>query len=917
MVDQRSPRKYRKTRVLTLILATALIVPPMMLSRSATATSLAAEGWMAASAAATGWEAEYLAAVRAEKLGAPQRGGRGGGGGGGAQADETQADETQTIEEKTAGMQRMDGFMPLYWDADAGQLFMEIGRWNEELLNLTGLGAGLGSNDIGLDRGAGQGSRIVYFERVGPKIFMVQPNYRFRSSSDNPEEVRAVTDAFAPAIHWGWTPAAQTGERVLVDMTPYLLTDHNGIANRLGGYRLEESRSAVYMPMTMNFPENTEMEVSLTFVSGGGGGGGRGGGGGGRGGRGGFEGVGSVAASGAAPTLRIHHAFVQLPDDNYVPREYDPRSSLGGNTYQDYSVPLGTSLTKRSIRRHRLEKVDPSAARSEAVEPIIYYLDPGAPEPVRTALLEGARWWNQAFEAAGYIDAFQVEMRPPEVSSHDIRYNVINWVHRSTRGWSTGGSVTDPRTGEIMKGLVTLGSLRVRQDYMIAEGLLAPYVNGDELPPELADWALARVSQLSAHEVGHTIGFGHNYYDSSQGRTSVMDYPHPYVTWTEEGGFDFGEVYELEIGEWDKVGVAYGYQDFPEGTDESEALQVILAEAWAQDLKYMTNQDMSAHPRVNQWSNGNDPAAELNRMMEVRRAALDRFGERNIKLRQPMAQMEEVLVPLYLHHRYQVSAAASPLGGLDYIYSLRGDGRVPAEPVSRTDQMAALDALLATISANELVLPDSVLTMLPPRPTGYGRSRELFPRYTGSSFDVITPAVVASDHTVSEILNGQRAARLVQQHAINESLPGLAEVIDRLTDATFGATPANSYEAEINRAVERVVVNHLMRLGATAQMSQVRALSTQALVDLGTSLHAQAGVSADDAAHGALLARDIERFLSRPAATYTQPATPGAPPGAPIGEPALDYLGSWSRTAGLDAMLGLEPYCSQDELFWR
>ena len=477
--------------------------------------------------------------------------------------------------------------------------------------------------------------------------------------------------------------------------------------------------------------------------------------------------------------------------------------------------------------------------------------------------------------------------------------------------------MTDPRTGEIMKGLVTLGSLRVRQDYMIAEGLLAPYVNGDETPPELADWALARVSQLSAHEVGHTIGFGHNYYDSSQGRTSVMDYPHPYVTWTEAGGFDFGEVYELEIGEWDKIGVAYGYQHFPDGTDESEALQVILAEAWARDLKYMTNQDMSAHPRVNQWSNGNDPAAELNRMMDVRRAALDRFGERNIKLRQPMAQMEEVLVPLYLHHRYQVSAAASPIGGLDYIYSLRGDGRTPVEPVSRTDQMAALDALLATISASELVLPDSVVTMLPPRPTGYGRSRELFPRYTGSAFDVITPAVVASDHTVNEILNAQRAARLVQQHAINESLPGLAEVIDRLTDATFGATPANSYEAEINRAVERVVVDHLMRLGATAQMSQVRAVSTQALVDLNTSLQAQGNVSSADAAHNALLARDIERFLSRPAATYTQPAVPGAPPGAPIGEPALDYLGSWSGTAGLDAWFGMEPYCSQDELFWR
>jgi hypothetical protein len=524
MADHRAARTFGKRRFWTLAIVFALIVPPVILSRSATATSLAAEGWMATSATATGWEAEYIAAVRAEGAGG-QRGGRGG-----AQ----QASSTQTIEALTAGMTRMDGYMPLYWDADAGQLYMEIGRWNEELLNLTGLAAGLGSNDIGLDRGISQGSRIVFFEKVGPKIFMVQPNYRFRSSSTNPEEVRAVTDAFAPAILWGWTPAAVTGDRVLVDMTPFLLTDHTGIGNRLGGYRLETGRSAVYMPMTMNFPENTELEATLTFVSGGGGGGGRGGRGG-----GGFEGVGSVAASAAAPTLRVHHAFVQLPDDDYEPRAYDPRSSLGGNTYADYSVPLGEPLEQRYSRRHRLEKVDPTAEVSDAVEPIVYYLDPGAPEPMRSALLRGARWWNQAFEAAGYRDAFQVELRPPDVSSHDIRYNVINWVHRSTRGWSTGGSVSDPRTGEIMKGLVTLGSLRVRQDYMIAEGLLAPYVNGDENPQAIADWALARVSQLSAHEVGHTIGFGHNYYDSSLGRTSVMDYPHPFrksTSWRSANG---------------------------------------------------------------------------------------------------------------------------------------------------------------------------------------------------------------------------------------------------------------------------------------------------------------------------------------------------------------------------------------------
>ena len=903
MVQRRSPARAG-FGILTLFLVAALATPVMLASKSASAESLTLEGWLSASGAATGWEAEYRAAVREAKLG------RGGGG-------VAQGGTPQTIEARTAGMEPMDGFMRLYWDAAAGELFMEIDKWNEEILNLTGLGSGLGSNDIGLDRGTSQGSRIVYFERVGPKVFMIQPNTRFRAISDNTEEVRAVTDAFSPAIHWGWTVAAESGDRVLVDLTPYLVRDSGNWGARMqpGTYELDASRSSIYMPMTMNFPQNTELEARLTFT--------REGGGGGRGGfggrRGSFEGVGSVAASADAPALRIHQAFVQLPDDNYEPRAYDPRSSFGVFSYQDYAVPLGEELTQRFIRRHRLQKVDPSATVSDAVEPIVYYLDPGAPEPVRTALLTGARWWNQAFEAAGYRDAFQVELRPPDVSSHDIRYNVINWVHRSTRGWSTGGSVTDPRTGEIMKGLVTLGSLRVRQDYMIAEGLLAPYANGDETPPELADWALARVSQLSAHEVGHTIGFSHNYYDSSMGRTSVMDYPHPWVTLRADGTFDYSEVYEREIGEWDKVGVTYGYQDFPPGTDEDESLGIIIEEAWAQDLRFMSNQDMSANPRSDQWSNGADPAAELNRMMEVRRAALDRFGERSIKRGAPMATMEEVLVPLYLHHRYQVTAAASAIGGSNYIYSLRGDGRVPFTPVSRDDQIAALDALLATISAPELAIPESVIETLPPRPSGYGRTRELFPRYTGLTFDAITPAVVAADHTVGEILNDQRAARLVQQHALDESLPSLVEVIDSLLAATFGAHPSSGYEAEINRAVERVVVDHLMRLAATAQMPQVRAVASMTLEQLDHRMMSENGVSMADNAHYTLVSRDIERFLSRPADSFSQPDAPGAPPGAPIGEPAMDYLGAsgWNSSGIGIWQLPFEPYCSQDEIYWR
>jgi Met-zincin/Domain of unknown function (DUF5117) len=794
-----------------------------------------------------------------------------------------------SIETKTAGMRKLAGFFPLYWDADQGTLFMEIPLFDTDVLDMDGLASGLGSNDIGLDRAAVTGSRVVRFHRVGRRVLMIQPNLAYRASRGDSAERADVRDAFAPAVLWGFdvVAASDSSRRVLVAMNDYLLHDPANIAQRLGpgSYKLDASRSAVSIEHTQDFPENTEMEAALTFVLQPGGRGNTGGG------MAYFQGVGAVSSTADAATLRLHHSFIQLPDTaGFTKRAYNPSSGFGPFSYRDETAPLGSPLTQRFITRHRLAKVDPSAPMSDPVTPIVYYVDPGTPEPMRSALVEGASWWNQAFTAAGYRNAFQVKLLPPGVSPLDIRYNMINWVDRSTRGWSYGGGVIDPRDGEILKGVVTLGALRVRQDWLIAEGLLQPYKTGMEATPEIEAWVLARLRQLAAHETGHTLGLDHNYYDSDSGRISVMDYPAPLLTSKADGTLDASTVYATGIGAWDKVSIDYGYQDFPAGTDVPRALQAILDSAYGHDLRYQTNQDIDVNPRADQWSNGTNPATELDRIMAIRRSALRTFGTNVIKLGTPLAQIEEALVPLYMYQRYQVEAAASMMGGIHYTYALRGDGRTSFRRPTAAEQRAALAALMRVLQPSVLALPDSLLRLIPPRPEGFGMTRELFPRNTGMAFDAVTPAVVAAQHLVGMLLSPDRAARMAEQHALDRSLPGLEEVIDSVVVTAFGAPAATPYQAEIKRAIERVVVDQLISLAGNAPMADVRALANYALQRRATVLAQQTAGDVQARANAALLVTDIRRFLNRPETPATKVAQPEVPPGAPIGEPALDWL---------------------------
>ena len=785
--------------------------------------------------------------------------------------------KAQSFDEKVAGMQKFPGYFPFYWDAKAGKLWLEIDNWNTEFLYVESLPAGIGSNDIGLDRGQLGNSFIVRFDRSGPKVLLVAPNYDYRAVTNDPDEKLAVKDAFAESTLWGFDVAAEESGRVLVDATAFYLRDVHHVTNTLqrgqqGTYRLEPSRCAFYLPNTKNFPQNTEVETTLTFTGDPSG-----------------QFIRQVVPAPEAVTVRERHSFVQLPGPGYKPRVFDPRSSFFGITYMDFAIPIEEPISKRFISRHRLAKKDPNAAVSEPVAPIVYYVDRGAPEPVRSALVEGARWWNQAFEAIGYKDAFRVEVMPPDVDPMDVRYNVIQWVHRSTRGWSYGNSLTDPRTGEIIQGRVSLGSLRDRQDFMIAEGLLAPYEKDRSLSPKLLEMVLARLRQLAAHEVGHTLGLQHNYAASPVGRSSVMDYPAPYAKLGSDGIPDLSNAYAKGIGEWDKVSIAYGYQDFPPGTNESTALDQILSSAFGRGLMYLTDQDArppSASSSVaHLWDNGQNVVDELGNVMKVRAAALKRFGENNIREGAPLATLEDVLVPIYMYHRYQVEAAAKVVGGQDYTFSLRGKGDRNPQIVSPEEQRRALVAVLDTIKPEALILPESLLKLIPPRPVGYARTREDFRIRTQPTFDALAPAEAITDHVSNFLLNPERAARLVQFHARDARNPGLVEVIDKVISSTWKSPLAAGYAGEIQHVVDMVILSDLMGLASSERASnQVRAIAELKLEQLKTWCGTQKTLAADENQRAFLFyaAEQIKRFQDDPKKmNITRPQDP--PDGQPIG----------------------------------
>lgn len=807
------------------------------------------------------------------------------------------AQPRKTISAFTEKMQKIDGFQPLYINADDGKIYLEISRWNKEFLHLASLPTGVGSNDIGLDRSQLGSTKVVFWERAGNKVLLVQPNYQFRAQTANPAEKKSVEESFARSVIWGFRIEAAEGDRVLVDATSFLIRDAHGVADSLnrarqGQYNFDEGRSALYMPMTKGFPKNTEVEAMVTLTSN-------------------VEPGPQIREVTPTPryvTVRERQSFVELPDDGFKPRKFDPRVGMIPIGFYDFATNITDDLEVRWARRHRLEKKDPTAAVSDPVKPIVYYVDNGAPKDIQDALVEGASWWNQAFEAAGYRNAFQVKVLPDGADPMDVRYNMINWVHRSTRGWSIGSSITDPRTGEIIKGDVTLDSSRGRQDFLIATGLVPEYLAsgaacnfgaaGDVdylTEPASADarsLVYARIRQLSAHEVGHTLGLAHNFAASTYGRGSVMDYPAPLIHLRGDD-LDFSDAYPTGIGSYDKFAIKWAYSQFAPGASEEAELRKIVVEGVANGMLFLTDQDArpanGADPRATLWDNGADPVAMLAQEMLVREAGLKKFGIRNIAEGSPMSELEEKFLPLYLHHRYQLNAVIKTIGGVYYTFSVREkSGPVPsqvAEIIPSGNQRAALHAALETLIARELVIPDNILNLMPPVAYGTGSGRsELFAKRTSPTFDPIGAAEIAAGITVSGLLEPNRAARMNDFHARDKDNPDFKEIVDALVNWTWGAGAygRNPKEAAVERAVQSVVVSELMELAANENArSSVRAVANEEL--RGILARAKRPATGEAALHNRSTADDIERFLARPDMPRKQTTPLATPPGDPIG----------------------------------
>jgi hypothetical protein len=787
----------------------------------------------------------------------------------------------KSVTDFTKEMTQQTGFFDFYYQIETDKLFLKIDKFEQPFLFQSSMPQGIGSNDIGLDRGQLGDTRLVKFERFGNKVLLKQLNTQYRASSSNIAEQASIDEAFADSVIAGFTVVAIDDDTVVIDYTDFLLSDIHQISQRLTGtdqgrYNIDPKRSGVYLKRSKAFPDNTELEALVTF--------------------GGSEPgqyVYQVTPDPTSISVHLHHSLVKLPDNDYQPRKFVPFSGFGSVGYQDYSVAIEDNMTQQFIPRHRLNKKQPNAAISEAIEPIIYYLDPGIPEPVMSALKDGALWWDQAFSAIGYKNAFQVRVLPEDADPMDVRYNVIQWVHRATRGWSYGSSVIDPRSGEIIKGHVTLGSLRVKQDYLIALGLTSPFsadgvdvnaadsISDDHVDiSKQKDMALARIRQLSAHEVGHTIGISHNFAASEYGRESVMDYPHPLVR-VQDGNISLDNAYDVGMGEWDKYVVAYGYQAYPDANSEQQGLNRLVVDARAKGFRYQSDPDSrqsnAANVEGHLWDNGADPVSELSRISEVRKVAMANFGIKTIKTGATLSSLEETFAPIYLLHRYQLDAAAKLIGGVSYEYELKGDYLTAkgVNVVSGELQRGALAGMLNTLQSDFLSIPERLIHLITPKAYGESRNRESFKGRTGHTFDPISAAESAAGYSLNLLLKAERLNRVAQQQKRLQDTPDVAYLLTALFKHSIKSKIVKVH-SQLSQRVNYLVLDQVVKAMHQENLApEVRGEIELQLIDLHKWL-----INKKRNSHNEVMARQLEQYwrLGRWDSQFTlKPLPPGSP----------------------------------------
>jgi hypothetical protein len=785
-----------------------------------------------------------------------------------------------SIAERTQGFDRQQGFINVYTSDRTGQVLLEVPRDSTRLLFLAVLATGLGSNPVGLDRGSGGTEQVTLFHRYGDRMLVTFENTTFRSSG-GADHVRSVREGFPQSTVFALPILADEGGRLLVDATDFVLRDWNEIAGTLqrsqqGTFTVARDRSHAYRPYTKAFPDNTEIDIELTFVPQAAPG----------------PIVSRMAPDGRALNFRQHLSLIRLPDDSFRPRPQDPRVGYFGIAFHDFAQPIQAQLQQRWASRHRLQRANPNDPRSAIVKPITFYVDRGIPEPLRTATLEGVGFWTEAFNRAGLQGGFRVELLPEGVDPMDVRYNVVQWINRNERGWSVGGALTDPRTGEMLKGMARMDSHRNRTDYNI----YAAFAGADVAAADTA-FVLARIRQVSAHEVGHTIGIGHNYIASTYERGSVMDYPAPRIR-VRNGEIDMSAAYDKGPGAYDVWAIRWGYGIFPPAT-EKDSLAAIVKEGLGKGYLYLSDGDArpenAADPRTNLWDDAATAGEFLTHQMASRRLALSRYGLRNIREGEPLSILQDRFPLLYFFHRFAINSVTKTLGGVEYANAMRGDGQTATKLIAPARQREAMRQLLGALDPGELAIPDTVLALFAPR-LDAGGNVELPISRTYPLFDELGAARMLSQMIVDGILQRERGARMIQNAMRQQNGFTFSEAVRALVGGTWNAAvPASPKLAAIQRVTQRAVSDRLILLAADKDASpEVRAVAAFELGRLRASASGKATASANDdtKGHWMSLADDIRRYQEKGEVPVFSTAL-RPPPGDPFGEESWD---SWMET---------------------